>query len=214
MPSSPREFWRLSRAGRENIREVAGVAYAGLGVEPSGHKPARGDRVQQVHNAIFGGDADAAFAADAALRARDGIGRENVASRKEASSGSSPVSAGQSAFWHGGSQHDRRGGRHHGGKDRPDRGEHNPGGLTPPAALEDPTVYLGGGGDLWESSTSPAFMGLYRTGDLSQSLTVNIAMNGTATAGVDYQNVPDTVTFYAWQSSVLLPIYAINDTTR
>jgi hypothetical protein len=47
--------------------------------------------------------------------------------------------------------------------------------------------------------------------DVSQPLTVNFAISGTATAGVDYTAIPGSVTIPAGQTSVLVPITVLPD---
>jgi hypothetical protein len=61
----------------------------------------------------------------------------------------------------------------------------------------------------------PANNGQYtltRTGSTTSDLTVNIAMSGTATNGVDYTPIPTTVTFAAGSSTALVNLNVINDT--
>jgi hypothetical protein len=54
---------------------------------------------------------------------------------------------------------------------------------------------------------------LSRTGDLTQALTVNYALSGTATNGTDYQTTADTVTFTAGQNTASIDITPIDDKT-
>ncbi|CCI12466.1 Similar to tr/Q12JK6/Q12JK6_SHEDO Peptidase S8 and S53 [Microcystis aeruginosa PCC 9806] len=53
---------------------------------------------------------------------------------------------------------------------------------------------------------------LTRTGDIASALTVNIAMNGTATNGADYTTIPTTVTFAAGSSTAVVNLNVIDDT--
>ena len=63
-----------------------------------------------------------------------------------------------------------------------------------------------------DDPSEPAAVGgfkLYRTGDVSGSLTVNVVAVGTAGAGIDYQAIAPTVTFPAgqnWQRVFIQPI--------
>jgi hypothetical protein len=52
---------------------------------------------------------------------------------------------------------------------------------------------------------------LRRLGDLSQALTVNIAVSGTATAGSDFTTLPLTVTFAANSATATLSLVVIDD---
>ncbi len=52
---------------------------------------------------------------------------------------------------------------------------------------------------------------IQRVGDLSQPLTVNLSQNGTATNGVDYREIPDTVTIAAGESLAIVPVIGIFD---
>ena len=61
----------------------------------------------------------------------------------------------------------------------------------------------------------PANNGQYtltRTGSTASALTVNIAMNGTATNGADYTAIPTTVTFLAGSATAVVNLNVIDDT--
>ncbi len=61
----------------------------------------------------------------------------------------------------------------------------------------------------------PANNGQYtltRTGDTASTLTVNIAMSGTATNGKDYTTIPTTVTFLAGSPTAVVNLNVIDDT--
>ncbi|TRV71513.1 MAG: subtilase, partial [Microcystis panniformis Mp_MB_F_20051200_S6D] len=63
----------------------------------------------------------------------------------------------------------------------------------------------------------PANNGQYtltRTGDTASDLTVNIAMSGTATNGVDYTTIPATVTFKSGFSTATVDLNVIDDTLQ
>jgi subtilisin family serine protease/Ca2+-binding RTX toxin-like protein len=53
---------------------------------------------------------------------------------------------------------------------------------------------------------------LTRTGPTTSSLTVNVALSGTATNGTDYTTIPTTVTFAAGSSTALVNLNVIDDT--
>ncbi|MDB9485369.1 S8 family serine peptidase [Dolichospermum circinale CS-537/01] len=60
----------------------------------------------------------------------------------------------------------------------------------------------------------PANNGQYtltRTGDTTSSLTVNVALSGTATNGTDYTTIPNTVTFAAGSSTAVVNLSVIDD---
>ncbi len=65
--------------------------------------------------------------------------------------------------------------------------------------------------DAVESGSGGGFK-FTRTGDVSQPLTVNFAVSGTAVEGVDYDTLPRTVTFAANEYHAVLPVTAISDT--
>jgi hypothetical protein len=52
---------------------------------------------------------------------------------------------------------------------------------------------------------------LTRTGSLTSALTVNLAIAGTATNGVDFRTIPTTATFAAGSAKALINVSAIND---
>ncbi|MFM6345815.1 MAG: Calx-beta domain-containing protein, partial [Dolichospermum sp.] len=61
----------------------------------------------------------------------------------------------------------------------------------------------------------PANNGQYtltRTGSTASTLTVNIAMSGTATNGADYTTIPTTVTFLAGSATAEVNLNVIDDT--
>ncbi|MFM6345350.1 MAG: Calx-beta domain-containing protein, partial [Dolichospermum sp.] len=59
---------------------------------------------------------------------------------------------------------------------------------------------------------NPGQYTLTRTGDTTSALTVNIAMNGTATNGADYTTIPTTVTFLAGSATAVVNLNVIDDT--
>ncbi|MDB9484832.1 S8 family serine peptidase, partial [Dolichospermum circinale CS-537/05] len=58
---------------------------------------------------------------------------------------------------------------------------------------------------------NPGQYTLTRTGATTSSLTVNIAMSGTATNGTDYTTIPNTVTFAAGSSTAVVNLSVIDD---
>ncbi len=62
-----------------------------------------------------------------------------------------------------------------------------------------------------EPGTDTGGFVVWRTGSTTSPLTVQIAMGGTATNGVDYTSVPGTVTFAAGASRVTVTIQPIDD---
>ena len=52
---------------------------------------------------------------------------------------------------------------------------------------------------------------IYRIGDLTQPLTVNYTISGTAINGVDYRQIPQSVTIPAGKDSVIIEIVPIDD---
>jgi Ca2+-binding RTX toxin-like protein len=60
-------------------------------------------------------------------------------------------------------------------------------------------------------SANPGVFTLTRTGNNSQSLTVNYTLSGTATKGSDYNNLLGTVTFAAGSSTATVTVNPIND---
>ncbi|MEB3192795.1 MAG: Calx-beta domain-containing protein, partial [Snowella sp.] len=59
---------------------------------------------------------------------------------------------------------------------------------------------------------NPGTFTLTRTGDLSQAITVNYTLAGTATNGTDYTNLPLTATFAAGASTTLVTVTPTDDT--
>lgn len=62
-----------------------------------------------------------------------------------------------------------------------------------------------------EGSATAGLLKVTRSGDLSASLTVNLAIAGTATAGVDYAALPSTLTFAAGAGVVSLNVQTLAD---
>src|SRR5579871_6436934 len=65
-----------------------------------------------------------------------------------------------------------------------------------------------------EADTGPAVDGQFtvtRTGNLSQGLTVNLAISGNATDGTDYSDVAPTVTFAAGTATATIGIDPLPD---
>lgn len=58
---------------------------------------------------------------------------------------------------------------------------------------------------------NPGTFRISRTGNLDAALTVNVALSGTATNGVDYTTLPTSVMIPVGQSSVLLPVTVLDD---
>lgn len=81
--------------------------------------------------------------------------------------------------------------------------------LTPGAAL--PAVTITSINNAAEGSTTPGKFMLTRTGDTSQSLTVNYTVGGTATAGTDYAALGGSVVFLPGHSTAYMSVAAIND---
>ena len=61
-------------------------------------------------------------------------------------------------------------------------------------------------------TANPGTFTLTRTGDLSQAITVNYTLAGTATNGTDYTNLPLTATFAAGVSTALVTVTPTDDT--
>lgn len=74
-------------------------------------------------------------------------------------------------------------------------------------------VSVAGVVDPTESGVIGDFVFTRSGGDLSQPLTVNFEVSGTATEGIDFANLPRSVTFAANQYQVTLPVAAIYDST-
>ncbi|MFN5593426.1 MAG: beta strand repeat-containing protein, partial [Aphanizomenon sp.] len=62
------------------------------------------------------------------------------------------------------------------------------------------------------TTPNPGQYTLTRTGDVTGSLTVNVALSGTATNGTDYTTIPTTVTFAANSSTALVNLNVTDDT--
>ncbi|MFN7525805.1 MAG: S8 family serine peptidase, partial [Aphanizomenon sp.] len=62
------------------------------------------------------------------------------------------------------------------------------------------------------TTPNPGQYTLTRTGLTTSSLTVNVALSGTATNGTDYTTIPTTVTFAAGSSTALVNLNVIDDT--
>ncbi|MBS3028938.1 MAG: S8 family serine peptidase [Dolichospermum sp. DET50] len=62
------------------------------------------------------------------------------------------------------------------------------------------------------TTPNPGQYTLTRTGDVTGSLTVNVALTGTATNGTDYTTIPNTVTFAAGSSTALVDLNVTDDT--
>jgi subtilisin family serine protease len=62
------------------------------------------------------------------------------------------------------------------------------------------------------TTPNPGQYTLTRTGPTTSSLTVNVALSGTATNGTDYTTIPTTVTFAAGSSTALVNLNVIDDT--
>lgn len=64
-----------------------------------------------------------------------------------------------------------------------------------------------------EAGLDPGMFLFTRTGDTTNSLTVNFTVGGTATSGTDYTSLGTSVVIPAGQPSVSLPVNVIQDTT-
>ncbi|QSV65196.1 MAG: S8 family serine peptidase [Dolichospermum sp. DL01] len=62
------------------------------------------------------------------------------------------------------------------------------------------------------TTPNPGQYTLTRTGPTTSSLTVNVALTGTATNGTDYTTIPNTVTFAAGSSTALVDLNVTDDT--
>ena len=62
------------------------------------------------------------------------------------------------------------------------------------------------------TTANPGQYTLTRTGPTTSSLTVNVALSGTATNGTDYTTIPTTVTFAAGSSTAVVNLNVIDDT--
>jgi Ca2+-binding RTX toxin-like protein len=75
-----------------------------------------------------------------------------------------------------------------------------------------PSITISKGIDVSESNINGSFI-LTRTGDVASALTVNLATTtGSATSGVDYQAIAQTVTFAAGSLTATVDIISIDDT--
>ncbi|VTU01014.1 na-ca exchanger integrin-beta4 : Regulatory P domain of subtilisin-like proprotein convertases OS=Oscillatoria acuminata PCC 6304 GN=Oscil6304_2815 PE=3 SV=1: Calx-beta: CarboxypepD_reg [Gemmataceae bacterium] len=86
----------------------------------------------------------------------------------------------------------------------------NSGTLTVDLYAEVPTVAVDGVLDAAESGSTGLFR-FTRTGSTDQPLVVSVLVEGTATPGVDYQTLPQTITFPAGVDSVEVPVIAVDD---
>ncbi|GCA96296.1 Calx-beta domain-containing protein, partial [Microcystis aeruginosa] len=75
------------------------------------------------------------------------------------------------------------------------------------------TTDASAGETLAGTTTNPGRFTLTRTGDLSQALTVNYTVTGTATNGTDYDNLTGTVSFAAGAATALVNLIVTDDTT-
>jgi len=64
--------------------------------------------------------------------------------------------------------------------------------------------------DVWDRGCRPGLFEIIRGGDLSKWLTSNFHLLGDAVNGSDYEFIQQTVTFEPGQSSVIIPVYAMN----
>ncbi len=84
-------------------------------------------------------------------------------------------------------------------------------GLTIDTILGSPKIQIAKGADAAEPSTNGNFV-LTRTGDITNSLTVNLATaTGSATSGVDYKSIAQTVTFLAGSNTAKVDVVTIDD---
>jgi Ca2+-binding RTX toxin-like protein len=67
-------------------------------------------------------------------------------------------------------------------------------------------------GDAGEANNNHGQFLLTRSGELNQSVTVNYTLSGTATAGLDYQNLAGIATFAANQATVSIDLRVLDDT--
>lgn len=62
-----------------------------------------------------------------------------------------------------------------------------------------------------EPGTDKGLIKIYRIGDLTHSLTVSYTISGTATKGVDYREIPQSVTIPEGKDSVFIEVVPIDD---
>src|SRR5471030_2697443 len=62
-----------------------------------------------------------------------------------------------------------------------------------------------------ETATKPGLIQVTRSGDLSGALAVGLDVKGSAKAGIDYHDVPRSVTVPAGEASATLEIIALGD---
>jgi Calx-beta domain/Domain of unknown function (DUF4114) len=74
-----------------------------------------------------------------------------------------------------------------------------------------PAITISAGVNAQEPSTTGTFI-LNRTGDTTSALTVNLAApTGSASSGIDFQNIGNTITFLAGSNSATVNVIAIDD---
>ncbi|MCH8541053.1 MAG: hypothetical protein LAT58_09835 [Opitutales bacterium] len=73
------------------------------------------------------------------------------------------------------------------------------------------TLFVIGEGQPEEEDLKPAYVHFSRRGDVSEPLTVGLTWSGTATMGVDYVNLPNSITFAAGQKQLTLTIQPLAD---
>jgi uncharacterized protein (DUF1800 family) len=62
-----------------------------------------------------------------------------------------------------------------------------------------------------ETAAKPGLVTVTRSGDLSAALSVGLEVKGTAKAGIDYRNIPGTVTIPVSEASVTIVVTALGD---
>jgi subtilisin family serine protease/Ca2+-binding RTX toxin-like protein len=85
-------------------------------------------------------------------------------------------------------------------------------GTTPPPVITIAATDASAAETLLGTTPNPGQYTLTRTGLTTSSLTVNVALSGTATNGTDYTTIPTTVTFAAGSSTALVNLNVIDDT--
>jgi len=81
---------------------------------------------------------------------------------------------------------------------------------SPEVTIEQQPSYIDGGTELYENCGFNRIT-FNRSGDVSDALTIDIEFAGTATFGVDYNQVPLTLTFLPGQSEIFFDLVAVND---
>lgn len=76
------------------------------------------------------------------------------------------------------------------------------------------TLFVTGRGQPEEEDLKPAFVDFRRRGDASEPLTVQLSWSGTATMGLDYVTLPNSITFAAGQRELTLTIQPLADDIR